>query len=76
MVKDQRVNKKENLLSPHHGLLFVSFICINPRQDSTYHDLCYTSCRVLAGKRNSSVGPPGGIDPVAHLLHERMLYFY
>ena len=27
------------------------------RQDSTYHDLCYTNCRALAGMRNSSVGP-------------------
>ena len=28
------------------------------RQDSTYHDLCYTSCGALAGTRNSSMGPP------------------
>ena len=28
------------------------------RQDSTYHDLCYTSSGALAGMRNSSVGPP------------------
>ena len=28
------------------------------RQDSTYHGLCYTSCGVLAGMRNSSMGPP------------------
>ena len=27
------------------------------RQDSTYHDLCYTSRRALAGTRNSSMGP-------------------
>ena len=27
------------------------------RQDSTYHDLCYTSRGVLAGTRNSSMGP-------------------
>ena len=28
------------------------------RQDSTYHDLCYTSHEALAGTRNSSMGPP------------------
>ena len=28
------------------------------RQDSTYHDLCYTSRGSLAGTRNSSMGPP------------------
>ena len=28
------------------------------RQDSTYHDLCYTSRGALAGTRNSSMGPP------------------
>ena len=28
------------------------------RQDSTYHGLCYTSCGVLAGTRNNSMGPP------------------
>ena len=27
------------------------------RQDSTYHGLCYTSCGVLAGTRNSSDDP-------------------
>ena len=28
------------------------------RQDSTYHDLCYTSRGALAEMRNSSMGPP------------------
>ena len=28
------------------------------RHDSTYHGLCYTSRGALAGKRNSSMGPP------------------
>ena len=28
------------------------------RQDNTYHGLCYTSRGALAGKRNSSMGPP------------------
>ena len=29
-----------------------------PRQDNTYHSLCYTSRGALAGTRNSSMGPP------------------
>ena len=33
------------------------------RQDSTYHGLCYTSRRALAGTRNS---PPWRIDPTTH----------
>ena len=28
------------------------------RKDNTYHSLCYTSHRALAGTRNSSMGPP------------------
>ena len=38
----------------------------HPRQDSTYHGLCYTSCGALGGTRNSSVGPPRGIDQTIH----------
>ena len=30
----------------------------SPRQDNTYHSLCYTSRGALAGMRNSSMGPP------------------
>ena len=36
------------------------------RQDSTYHSLCYTSCGSLDGTRNSSMGPPWGIDPTTN----------
>ena len=63
MVKDHSDSKKENLLSPH-GLLFPisskgSFIYASSyRQDNTYQGLCYTSCRALAGMRNSSMGLP------------------
>ena len=32
------------------------------RQYSTYHGLCFTICRALAGIRSISVGSPGGID--------------
>ena len=34
--------------------------------DSTYHSLCYTSCGALAGKKNSSMVPPGAIDPTTY----------
>ena len=61
MVKDHSDSERGNPLPPH-GLLFpisskVSFICIiPPRQDNTYHGLCYTSRGALAGTRNSSMG--------------------
>ena len=51
-----------------HGLFFPissygSFLYVpSHRQDSTYPDLCYTSCGVLAEMRNSLMGPPWGID--------------
>ena len=36
------------------------------QQDSTYHDLYYTSRGALAGTRNSSMGLPWGIDLTTH----------
>ena len=36
------------------------------RQDNTCHGLHYTSFGALAGTRNSSMGPPRGIDPMTH----------
>ena len=48
----------------HHErtLLPQSYISLpyihHPRQDSTYHSLCYGSRGALAGTRNSSMGPP------------------
>ena len=41
-----RLTTRDILYAPSH------------RQDSTYHDLCYTSCEALAGTRNSSMGSP------------------
>ena len=48
---------------PPHGLLIplaakVLLYAPSHRQVSTYHGLCYTSHGALAGKRNSSMGPP------------------
>ena len=59
MVKDHSDSDKGNPLPPHRLLLSInskgSFICTIPRQDSTYHGLCYTSRGALAGTRNSCV---------------------
>ena len=43
----------------HIDYIAASVILYAPshRQDSTYHDLCYTSRGALAGTRNSSMGP-------------------
>ena len=69
-VKDCSDDEKTNLLLLLHGLLFPnsskgSFIC-TILYDSTYHGLCYTSCGALAGNRDSSLGPPTGIDPMTN----------
>ena len=67
MVKNNSDSERGNTLSPH-GLLFPmsskgSFICTIPRQDNTYHGLCYPSCGALAGRKNSS---PWKIDLMTH----------
>ena len=54
---------KEETRSCHMGYSFrlvarVLLYALSHRQDSTYHGLCYTSRGVLAGTRNSSMGPP------------------
>ena len=62
MVKDHSDSERGNQLLPHR-LLFplaarVLLYAPSHRQDSTYHNLCYTSRGALAGTRNSSMGPP------------------
>ena len=49
----------------------VILYALSHRQDSTYHDLYYTSRGALPGTRNSSMGPPheGSTDNPSH--HER-----
>ena len=44
------------------------------RQDSTYHDLCYTSRGALAGTRNSSMGPPWRTDLTIHRIMSEHSY--
>ena len=66
VVKDQSDSEVGNLLPPLHGLLFeylqlaawVLLYLPSPKQDSTYHSLCYTSHGALVGVRNSSMGTP------------------
>ena len=42
------------------------------RQDSIYHDHCYTSCGALAGMRNRSMGQTSRIDPMTHSTMSRL----
>ena len=60
MAKDHS-NRKETCC---HNYMGCSFYLHQPRQDNTYHGLCYTSCRALAGMRNNTMNPPRGIHPM------------
>ena len=51
MVKDHTDSERGNTLPPLHGLHF-------PRQDGTYHCICYISFGALAEMKNNSVGCP------------------
>ena len=67
----KRLSKRRNLQPHFIGYSFrVTAVDIlyapSQRQYCTYHDLCYTSCGSLTEKRNSSVGPAGGINPTTH----------
>ena len=67
MVKDHLDSERGNLPQPVHGLLRLAAkdILYTPshRQDSVYHNLCFqTSHGALAGTRDSSMGPPWGIE--------------
>ena len=71
MEKDHSDSERENMLLPIHGLLFslaARSLLYAPFhiQDSTYHDLCYTSHEALAGMKNSSMGPPRWINMTTH----------
>ena len=62
------LSKIGNLQLALKGLLFpiiavwVLLYAPSQRQDSTYHELCYTSCGALAGMRNSSEDPQREMD--------------
>ena len=63
MVKDHSDSKREETRCRHMGYSFrlatkVLLYASSPQQDNTYHGLCYTSRGALAGRRNSSMGPP------------------
>ena len=60
---DHSDRERGNLLGPSHGYCFqlaarVLLYVPSHIQVSKYHSLCYTSHEVLAGMRNSSMGPP------------------
>ena len=44
------------------------------RQYNIYHGLCYTSRGMLAGMRNSSMGPPWRIDLMTHRTKSKCFY--
>ena len=63
MVKDHSDGEREETRCRHMGYSFrltarVLLYAPSHKQDNTYHGLCYTSRGALAGKRNSSMGPP------------------
>ena len=74
MVKNQSDSERGKILPPYRLLFPISskgsFYMHHPTDGkNTYHSLCYTSCGALAGKRNSSMGPPVGecINPLMRL---------
>ena len=77
MVKNNSDRERGNPLSPHRLLFPISskgsLNASSDRQANTYQGLCYNSRGALAGTRNSSMGPPWGIDPTTYrtLLSER-----
>ena len=58
MVMDHSDSERGNPLPPHRLLSRVLLYASSHRQDNTYHSLWYTSRGILAGTRNSSMGPP------------------
>ena len=61
MVKDHSDSERGETCWCHMGYSFrltarVPLYAPSHRQDSTYHDLCYTSCGELTGTTNSSMG--------------------
>ena len=77
MIKDHSDRERRTHCSPVIGYLFLnsstrSYTAPSHRQDGSYHGLlCYTNYRALAGIRNSSMGPPQGIDQTTHRTMSR-----
>ena len=63
-IKDHSDSERRNPLPPHTLLFPIRDLLssLSHRQDSTYHNLCYTNHRALAGTRNSSMDPPRRIN--------------
>ena len=43
-----------------------SFLMLYPTDRTSVYSLCYTSCGTLVGMWNSSMGPPGRINPTSY----------
>ena len=75
MVKDHSDSERKPPTATTWATLFEQqqkfFYMHHLRQDKPYHSPCYTSCGALAGKRDSSVGPISGIDPMTHRIMSR-----
>ena len=71
MVKIAREETHCHHLSYSFRLTRVLLYAQSHRQDSTYHNLCCTSCGAQAGMRNSSMGPPWGINLMTHCTIRR-----
>ena len=64
---------KDHYMGYYYRLAATVLYVHNPRQDSTYHVVCYTSRGTLAGTRNSSMSPPWGIYPNTHTHTHRTM---
>ena len=77
IVKEVHIAREDTRCRHYMGYSFriaARFLLYAPSyiQDSTYHDLCYTSSGALAGTRNSSMGSPWRINPTTHrTMNER-----
>ena len=74
-----RYCEREETCCHHIGYSFqlasrVLLCASSHRQDSTYHGLCYTSCRALAGLTNSSMDPQWCIDLMTHHSMSKRYY--
>ena len=64
MAKDHSDSKRRNLLLPH-GLFFL----VTSKLFYMHHPtdrIAYTTAFVMPGMKNSSIGPPWGIDLMTH----------
>ena len=71
MVKDHSDNEKGNLFDFSCATLSNVSYAASHIHVSTYHGFWYTNCTALAGRRNRSMVPSGGIDLMTHRTMSR-----